>query len=131
MTINGTEERPLPSGWRKVKLREIASIQYGKNLPTKNFTETGYPVFGANGVIGTYSNYHYEQEQVLISCRGANSGTINMSPPKCYITNNSLVVELKGNLAEHKRYFFMPYKLLINLKSLLGQLNPKLQLIMP
>ncbi len=81
------------SDWVEVELGEVANLVYGKGLPTKNLTEGGYPVFGANGIIGNYSSYLYEEEQVLISCRGAASGTINISPPFCFVTNNSLVVE--------------------------------------
>ena len=83
----------LPKGWEQTKLGEISNIVYGKGLPTKNLTPSGYPVFGTNGIIGSYGEYLYEDAQLLISCRGANSGTINMSPPKCYITNNSLIVD--------------------------------------
>lgn len=82
----------LPNTWLKVKLGDICDITYGKGLPTSKLLPEGYPVFGANAVIGYYSEYLYELEKLLISCRGANSGTINMSPPKAFITNNSLVL---------------------------------------
>src|SRR5262249_20946425 len=49
---------------------------------------------GANGIIGYFDDYMYEDEQLLISCRGANSGTINVTPRQCFVTNNSLVFEL-------------------------------------
>ena len=76
------------------KLGEICEIVYGKGFPTKELKAEGFPVFGANGVIGFNDTYLYEESQVLISCRGAYSGKINMSPQKCWITNNSLVIKL-------------------------------------
>ncbi len=76
------------------KLGEICEIVYGKGFPTKGLKSEGFPVFGANGVIGFNDTYLYEESQVLISCRGAYSGKINLSPPKCWITNNSLVIKL-------------------------------------
>jgi type I restriction enzyme S subunit len=79
--------------WEEVKLSSIVQIRYGKNLPTKNMTDSGYPVCGANGIIGFYSKYNYEYKQVLVSCRGEASGKVNFSPPKSYVTNNSLVLE--------------------------------------
>jgi len=82
----------LPNTWLKVKLGDICDITYGKGLLTSKLLPEGYPVFGANAVIGYYSEYLYELEKLLISCRGANSGTINMSPPKAFVTNNSLVL---------------------------------------
>ena len=83
----------LPEGWVKVKLGEITAIKYGKGLPVSQLIDSGFPVFGANGVIGYHDKFSYEDEQLLISCRGANSGTINFSPKKCFITNNSLIVD--------------------------------------
>lgn len=74
------------------KLGEICYIVYGKGFPTKNLKQEGFPVYGANGVIGYNETYLYEEEQVLISCRGAYSGKINRSPEKCWVTNNSLVI---------------------------------------
>ncbi|HGN2510695.1 TPA: restriction endonuclease subunit S, partial [Pseudomonas aeruginosa] len=52
-----------------------------------------YPVFGGNGLIGFFSEYLYESRQVLVACRGAASGKVNQSPPKAFVTNNSLVLE--------------------------------------
>ena len=96
----------LPSTWAIVSLSEIANIVYGKNLPTSQLKAEGFPVFGANGVIGCYDRFLYETPQLLISCRGAYSGKINMSPPKVFITNNSLVVELFAGLESMREYLF-------------------------
>ena len=89
------EEKPfeLPMGWEWVRLGELVNLTYGKNLPTTSLTEDGFQVFGANGVIGRYKEYLYEEEQLLISCRGAYSGKPNISPEKCFVTNNSIVCE--------------------------------------
>jgi len=83
----------LPNSWVMVKLGEISEIKYGKGLPTKQLKGFGYPVYGANGIIGYYDEFSYEDQQLLISCRGAKSGTINFSPKNCFITNNSLIVD--------------------------------------
>lgn len=89
-----------------IKLNDIANIIYGKNLPTKQLTESGYPVFGANGQIGYYSEYLYEDEQLLISCRGAYSGKINFSKKQSYITNNSLVVDFPVFQKELRKFYY-------------------------
>ena len=92
--------------WQKERLGQLVTIRYGKMLPTKEFSESGFPVFGANGIIGYHTQYLYEAEQVLISCRGAHSGKLNLSPPKCYITNNSLVLEMPERSRVEKRFLF-------------------------
>ena len=102
----GAKEAELPSSWSYSRLGDIVDIRYGKMLPTVEFTETGYPVFGANGIIGNYSQYLYEEQKVLISCRGAYSGAINLSPPLCFITNNSLVLEIRDSKQISREYLF-------------------------
>src|SRR5689334_2666944 len=91
---------------KTVKLGDVCNVVYGKGLPTKNLTDKGYPVFGANGIIGFYDKFQYEKSEVLISCRGAYSGKINFSPPKSFITNNSLVLQVKDVSSLDKKYLF-------------------------
>jgi len=104
--MSGIAVKEIPEDWVKVKLGDIVNIVYGKNLPTKDLKEEGYPVYGANGIIGKYDRYLYEDEQVLISCRGAYSGKANMSPPHAYITNNSLVLETPEESGLNKKYLY-------------------------
>ena len=87
------------------KLGEICTIVYGKGFPTKNLKQEGFPVYGANGVIGYNDVYLYEEEQVLVSCRGAYSGKINRSPKKCWVTNNSLVIIPNTDVSKDYLYY--------------------------
>ena len=103
------EEQPyqLPKGWKWVYASDIFDIIYGKGLPTKNLMEDGYPVFGANGKIGYYSKYMYSEPKALMSCRGAYSGTMNLSLPFSYVTNNSLIIEGKYHKFSPKFIFLV------------------------
>lgn len=91
-------------------LSDIATIKYGKGLPTKELLPTGFPVFGGNGIIGSYNSYLYENPQILVSCRGAASGNILVSYPKSFVTNNSLVLELN----DYRYFHFIKQYLLKN-----------------
>lgn len=91
-------------------LSEVATIKYGKGLPTNKLAKAGYKVFGGNGIIGYYTEYLYKEPQILISCRGAASGTILESHPYSYITNNSLIVELN----DRRYYEFLKQYFLLN-----------------
>ncbi|MCL4551370.1 MAG: restriction endonuclease subunit S [Bacteroidetes bacterium] len=115
----------LPNGWVKTKLSGLCNIVYGKNLPTTQLIENGFPVFGANGIIGFHSEYLYEQEQVMISCRGAYSGKINLSPPQVFITNNSLVLEFYSELNETKKYFYYILQVADRSKLVTGSAQPQ------
>lgn len=92
--------------WIECNLLDIVKIEYGKGLPTSKLIPDGYNVFGANGVIGKHSVYNTEYSEVLISCRGAASGKINLSPPKCFITNNSLILKRKSETLIDKLYLY-------------------------
>jgi type I restriction enzyme, S subunit len=94
----------IPKGWEVHPLGSVFLIQYGKNLPTKNLIEDGYPVFGGNGVIGFHSKYIYEEVMTLIACRGAASGKVGRSLPKSFVTNNSLVINHRGAELTSQRF---------------------------
>lgn len=76
-----------------ISLEKICNIKYGKGLKTKEILDTGFPVYGGNGIIGYYDKKMYDETQVLISCRGAASGKVIISKPNCFVTNNSLILE--------------------------------------
>ncbi len=89
-------ENNLPKGWANAKLKDLCDMVYGKGLLTKFLTEEGYPVYGANGIIGKYSKYIYKEPQVIISCRGAASGVIHKTIPYSFVTSNSIVLQLNS-----------------------------------
>nr|WP_261045399.1 restriction endonuclease subunit S [Streptococcus mitis] len=88
----------LPTTWREITFLDVAKLNYGKNLPTKNLLSKGYRVFGGNGPIGYFTEFLYQKERILISCRGAASGTVRLSRPFSFITNNSLIVNEKKDV---------------------------------
>jgi type I restriction enzyme S subunit len=102
-------ENGLPKGWKVKRYSEEINIRYGKGLETSKLTKAGYPVFGSNGQIGFYTKYMYKEPQILISCRGASSGIVNISLPYSYVTSNSLVCELSEKTDcsfEYLKYYF-------------------------
>jgi len=119
------EKRGLPLRWVSPKLGELTNITYGKGLPTSKFIEKGFPVFGANGIIGYYNEYLHEQEQLLISCRGANSGKINISPKYCYITNNSLIVDFPLYQKQLRKTLFYALQIADKSKLVTGTAQPQ------
>ena len=59
-----------------------------------------YVVFGANGVIGRYDKFNHEEPQLLITCRSATCGSVNMSEPNSWITGNAMVVRPRNGAIE-------------------------------
>lgn len=82
------------SVFEEIKLGDLCNIKYGKNLPKTQILDSGYPVYGGNGIIGYYNSKLYDESQILVSCRGAASGKVVLSKPKSFVTNNSLILEV-------------------------------------
>lgn len=97
----------LPENWCWVYAPHIFDIEYGKGLSTKQLSDTGYPVFGANGQIGFYSEYMYKDPRALMSCRGAYSGTMNKTLPYSYVTSNSLVISSPCGLIDTDYIYYL------------------------
>lgn len=85
----------MPKGWKKCPIDEVFQIKYGKTLPTSKISKEGkYPVYGANGVIGFYSEKNIDDYVVLITSRGNGSGDVLRTHDKeSFITNNSFIVK--------------------------------------
>lgn len=63
--------------------------------------------YGTNGVIGYFMKYNHEDEEVLVTCRGATCGTVNMSEPKSWITGNAMVVSPKTEELDKRFLYFL------------------------
>ena len=74
-------------------LCDICRPKQWPTIQTKDFTDEGYLVYGANGVIGHYKDYNHENPTILMACRGASCGAINVSEPKSYITGNAMCLD--------------------------------------
>jgi len=79
--------------WIETALGEVCEMYQPKTIGMKDLVAGGpYPVFGANGVIGHYDKYNHDKPQLLITCRGATCGAVNISEPFSWITGNAMVV---------------------------------------
>lgn len=77
----------------KIKLVDICSPKQWKTIPTTALKPTGYPVYGANGIIGFYDEYNHSEQTILITCRGATCGSINITEGKVYVTGNAMCLD--------------------------------------
>ena len=76
-----------------LKLSEICNPKQWKTLSTEQLLDKGFPVYGANGKIGYYSTYNHELPTIMITCRGATCGSINISEPKSWINGNAMCLD--------------------------------------
>jgi type I restriction enzyme, S subunit len=87
----------MNAGWKISTLGDTCEMYQPKTISGKEMIADGaYPVYGANGVIGRYNQFNHEEPQLLITCRGATCGSVNISAPRSWITGNAMVVRPKN-----------------------------------
>ena len=92
----------IPADYTEVKIGDICRLEYGKNLPTTNLIDHGFPVYGAGGVIGYYNKSLYSDPTILITCRGNGSGHIHETREEAFVTNNSIaIIPISAALSRH------------------------------
>lgn len=117
MVYNEELDQEIPEWWSVEKLETFTNLKYGKMLNSDLFIEKGYPVFSGYGIRGYYSEYMYEDEQILVLCRGVSgTGRVELSPKNSYITNLSIVVE--SDFIKTKKMFLYYYLKNDNLREL-------------
>lgn len=100
----------MRKGWEYKKLGEVCDIYQPKTISTDMLSKDGeYPVYGANGVIGYYHQYNHEDKEVLLTCRGATCGNINVSKPYSWINGNAMVIHRKSEFID---FDFLKYMML-------------------
>lgn len=88
----------MKKGWEEKKLGEVCEIYQPKTISTKEMINDGrYLVYGANGVIGRYNKFNHKEQQLLITCRGATCGAVNISEPMSWINGNAMVIYPKNS----------------------------------
>jgi type I restriction enzyme, S subunit len=95
--------------WGVEYLGDICQPQQWTTISATDLVDHGYPVYGANGFIGYYTDFNHEYETVAVTCRGSTCGEVTLIPPKSYITGNSMCLDAID--ADQYSYHFV-YQLL-------------------
>ena len=83
--------------WKTTGIGEVAKVYQPKTIGSDVFTDSGYPVFGANGQVGYFHSFNHEKWQTLVTCRGSTCGTVSRSLEKSWITGNAMVLNVEEN----------------------------------
>ena len=98
----------LPKGWVIKTLKETCEMYQPKTISKKEMVDGGeFPVFGANGIIGSYDQYNHEEPQVLVTCRGATCGAVNLSKPYSWINGNAMVINSKAGAIDQSFLIYL------------------------
>lgn len=66
----------LPVGWKKHKLGDVISLEYGKSLPAQDRTGEGFPVMGSNGEVGKHSEFLVEGPGIIVGRKGSHGEVV-------------------------------------------------------
>lgn len=92
--------------WQRFSLGSIAKVYQPRTISQSELSTDGYPVYGANGVIGYYSDFNHELEQIAVTCRGSTCGVVNWTVPKSWITGNAMVINVDRSILVDKKFLF-------------------------
>ncbi len=105
--------------WAISTLGDACEMYQPKTISASEMMPWGeYPVFGANGIIGRYNKYNHENAELLIACRGATCGAVNISLPKSWINGNAMVVRPKSGRL-NKRFLEFLFRGQIDLSKII------------
>lgn len=75
-----------------MKLSQICTLKQWKTISKNQLVNDGYPVYGANGIIGYSNEFNHETPTLMIGCRGT-CGEIHLSEGKAYINGNAMCLD--------------------------------------
>ncbi len=105
--LTGKQRLPGFSGeWEVKRLGDVASLYQPVTISANQFKDSGYPVYGANGIVGHFDKFNHETWQVTVTCRGSTCGTVNRTVDKCWITGNAMVVNCEESAQVDKAYIY-------------------------
>ena len=82
--------------WAETQILDEIRAYQPKTLPQSEFTGAGYPVYGANGIIGYTDKYNHDFEQIALACRGT-VGSVIRTEKKSWINGNAMVLDVSDN----------------------------------
>ncbi|TSA47772.1 MAG: restriction endonuclease subunit S [Actinomycetales bacterium] len=105
--LTGKTRLPGFSGdWSQTKIGKIATLYQPQTIAASEFSATGFPVYGANGLVGYYSKANHQSWQVTVTCRGSTCGTVNRTVDECWITGNAMVLNCDEHPEVNKTFFY-------------------------
>jgi len=106
---------------QEVSIGELASLKYGK-MPKRDIlldSDEGFPVYSGYRVTGYAKEFLYQEPMLIVVARGVGgTGDVKISPPQSWITNLSIVLNVKEEIADKS---YLLYKL--NGENLKEKLN--------
>ena len=92
--------------------KDLAEFRYGKMPQKSRLMEKGvYPVFSGYRYVGYYDEYNVEANKLIVIARGVGgTGEVKITREKCYLTNLSIVVDIKDESVVSTTYLYYLFR---------------------
>jgi type I restriction enzyme S subunit len=95
----------------RIPLGEICNPKQWQTISADQLTCSGYPVYGANGKIGYFTEYNHKDPVLAVTCRGATCGNLTLIPGFSYVTGNSMCLDSpRGDTSPHYLFHFLSWR---------------------
>jgi restriction endonuclease S subunit len=113
--------------WIETSLGALCDLYQPKTISKSQMSDAApYVVYGANGPVGRFDRFNHEEPEVVVTCRGATCGVVNMSPEKCWITGNAMVVRPKDRRV-NKEFLYLALQASVNVQATIsGSAQPQI-----
>ena len=91
--------------WPEVSLHDLCRPKQWPTIAVKNLSGDGYPVYGANGIIGFHSEYTHSEPVLLIGCRGS-CGNVLLTEPMSYCNGNAMALDELDTTRINLKYLY-------------------------
>ncbi|UGQ55343.1 restriction endonuclease subunit S (plasmid) [Rhodococcus qingshengii] len=75
-----------PQGWLWLRLGDVLTFEYGKNLPAGKRGVGDIPVYGANGIVGMHTEALVQEPSLIVGRKGS-AGAVNQAPGPSWPTD--------------------------------------------
>jgi type I restriction enzyme, S subunit len=82
----------LPSGWAETTIGEVLQFNYGKGLPERDRSGSGFSVYGSNGVVGYHEKAFVSAESLVVGRKGS-VGEVHHSRGPCWPIDTTYFVD--------------------------------------
>lgn len=90
----------------EIKFSDIAEFRYGK-MPDKEMLGKGiYPVFSGYRIVGEYPEFNADENLIVVARGVGGTGDVKISPKQCFVTNLSIIVDLKKENVDKKFLYY-------------------------
>jgi type I restriction enzyme S subunit len=89
----------MKKDWQTKTLGDVCHVYQPETISLKQMEPGPYPVYGANGKIGSHNQFNHEARQLILGCRGS-CGTVHFTAPRAWINGNAMVVQAKEGVID-------------------------------